>query len=185
NKANSRQHQAIISFIEQLENAGAKDLIGAFKTVFNKGYNNVTKRLTSKEWKNLLLNLNQSLKNSPLIKNYASNKTSINNKDEEVIFTFDVQKYNAVYLNDKLIPLNQNSLTLPIKDNSKIILKAVNDFEDIKDFIEIKAIKIEPKISRFEASTEIRNTKSPDILNWLVNSAKEVLISGLTDSFSN
>ena len=46
------------------------------------------KRLTSKEWKDLLLNLNQSLENNPLIKNYSSNKTSINQKDEEVVFSF-------------------------------------------------------------------------------------------------
>jgi len=185
NKTNSQQHQAIISFIEQLENAGAAKLISAFKTVFNKGYKNETKRLTSKEWKNLLLNLNQSLDNNPQIKNYTSSKTSINQKDEEVVFSFEVQKYNAVYLNDKLVPLNQSSITLPLKDSSKIVLKTINDFEIIEDFIEIKAIKTEPKISLFEASTELRNTKSPVTLSWLVNSAKEVLISGITDSFSN
>lgn len=185
NKANSQQHQAIISFIEQLENAGAQDLINAFKTVFNKGYNNETKRLTSKEWKNLLLNLNQSLEISPLIKNYSSNKTSINQKDEEVVFSFKVQKYNTVYLNDKLVPLNQNSISLPLKDDSKIVLKVFNDFEVVEDFIKVKAIKTKPKISLFKASTQLRNTKSPVILSWLVNSAKEVSISGLTDSFSN
>jgi len=185
NKANSQQHRAIISFIEQLENAGAAELTSAFKTVFNKGYKNETKRLTSKEWKNLLLNLNQSLENNPLIKNYSSNKTSINKKDEEVAFSFDVQKYNAVYLNNKLVPLYHKSITLPLQDSSKIVLKTINDFEVVEDFIEIKAIKTEPKISLFEASTLLRNTKSPVILSWLVNSAKEILISGLTDSFSN
>jgi len=185
NKVNSEQHKAIISFIQQLENAGAAELISAFKTVFNKGYKNETKRLTSIEWKNLLLNLNQSLENKPLIKNYASNKASINKKDEEVNFSFTVQKHNAVYLNDKLVPLNQNSITLPLEDSCRILLKAVNDFESVEEFIEIKAIKVEPKISLFEASTQLRNTKSPVELNWLVNSAKEVSISGLIDSFGN
>lgn len=185
NKANSQQHQTIIFFIEQLENAGATDLISAFKTVFNKGYKNETKRLTSKEWKRLLLNLNQSLENNPLIKNYSSNKTSINQKDEEVVFSFDVQKYNEVYLNDKLVPLNQNSITLSIQDSSKIVLKLINDFEIVEDFIEIKAIKTEPKILHFEASSQLRNTKSPVVLSWLVNSAKEVSISGLSESFSS
>lgn len=185
NKANSQQHQAIISFIEQLENKGAAELISAFKTVFNKGYKNETKRLTSKEWKNLLLNLNQSVANNPLIKNYSSNKTSINKKDEEVVFSFDVQKYNAVYLNDKLVPLNQKSISLPLQDSSKIVLKTINDFEVVEDFIEITAIKTEPIISLFEASTQLRNTESPVELSWLVNSAKAVSISGLKDSFSN
>ncbi len=185
NKANSQQHQAIISIIEQLENAGTEDLINAFKTVFNNGYNKENKRLTSKEWKNLLLSLNQSLENSPLIKNYSSNKTSIHQKDEEVVFSFNVQKYNAAYLNDRFVPLNQNSITLPLKDDSKIVLKAVNDFEVVEDFIEINAIKTEPKISLFEASTLLRNTKSPVVLSWLVNSALGVSISGLTNSFSN
>lgn len=185
NKANSQQHEAITSFIEQLENAGAAELISAFKTVFNKGYKNETKRLTSKEWKDLLLNLNQSLDNNPLIKNYSSNKTSINQKDEEVVFSFDVQKYNAVYLNGKLVPLNQSSITLPLQDSSKIVLKTINDFEVVEDFIEIKAVKTEPKISIFEASTQLRKTESPVELSWVVNSAKAVSISGLTDSFSN
>lgn len=185
NKANSQQHQAIISFMEQLENAGAAELISAFKTVFNKGYKTETKRLTSKEWKNLLLNLNESLENNPLIKNYSSNKTSINQKNEEVTFSFDVQKYNAVYINDKLVPINQSLITLPLQDSAKVVLKTINDFEVIEDFIEIKAIKTEPKISLFEASTQLRKTKSPVELSWLVISAKEVSISGLTDSFSN
>src|SRR5690554_131717 len=184
NKSNSQQHQALTSFIEQIESAGATELISAFKIVFNKGYKNETKRLTSKEWKNLLLNLNQSLENNPLIKNYTSSKTSINQKDEEVVFSFDVQKYNAIYLNDKLVPLNQNSITLSLQDSSKVVLKTINDFEVVEDFVEIKAIKTEPKISLFEASTVLRNTKSPVVLSWLVHSAKEVFISGLADSFS-
>jgi len=184
NKANSQQHQAIISFIEQLENAGAAELISAFKTVFNKGYKNERKRLTSKEWKDLLLNLNQSLENNPLIKNYSSNKTSINQKDEEVVFSFDVKKYNAVYLNGKLVPLNQSSITLTLQDSSKIVLRAVNDFKSVEEFILIEANKINPEILNFEASTQLRNTKFPVELSWLVKSAKEVSISGLSDSFS-
>jgi hypothetical protein len=184
NEQNTQQHQAIISFIEQLENAGAEELITAFKTVFNKGYKNESKRLTAKEWKDLLLNLNQSLENIPLIKSFSSNKTAINQKNEEVIFSFDNQKYNAIYIDDKLVPLYQKSLTLSLKDSEKIVLKIKNDFQVVDDFIDIKAIKVTPKIVKFDASSYTRNSISPINLNWLVENAKKVKLSGLRSSFS-
>jgi len=183
NKSNTQQHKIIISFIEQLENAGAKDLINAFKQVFNKGYKNEVKRLTSKEWKKLLSALNENLDNKPLIKNFHANKNSIKQKNEEVEFSFDIEKYNSIYLNEKHISLSQNSITLPLEDDSKIVLKVVNDFKQVEDFIEIKAIKVEPKISSFDASTLIRNTKSPIILSWVVENAHNVSLSEINETF--
>jgi hypothetical protein len=153
--------------------------------VFNKGYKNETKRLTSREWKDLLLNLNKSIENSPLIKNFNSSKTSIKQKNEEVKFTFDIQKFNAIYLNNILVPLSQKTIRLPLEDDAKIILRTTNDFQVIEDFIEIKAYKKEPKISNFEASTLLRNSETPVALSWLVVDAKKVSISGFIDSFSN
>ncbi len=179
NKANLQQYKAIISFIEKLENAGAVELISAFKTVFNKGYKNETKRPTSTEWKNLLLNLNLSLENNPLIKNYSSNKSSINKKDEKVVFSFDVQKYNAIYLNDRLVPINLNSITLPLQDSSKIVLKAINDFEVVDEFIEIKAIKVDPEIIEFKASTELRKDLNAVKLSWKTKNTSFVTITNI------
>ncbi|CAL2080226.1 conserved hypothetical protein [Tenacibaculum dicentrarchi] len=183
NEQNKQQHQAIISLIKQLESTGAEELITAFKTVFNKGYKNESKRLTAKEWKDLLLTLNKSLENKPLIKRFSANKMNINQKNEDVLFSFDVQKYNAIYLDNKLVSLHQNSLTLALKDHKKIVLKIKNDFQTIEDFIEIKAIKINPKIVKFEASSYLRNSLYPINLNWIVENAKEVTVSGLGSSF--
>jgi serine/threonine protein kinase len=184
NKSNTHQHETVIAYIKQLENGGAHDLINAFKTVFNKGYKNETKRLTSKDWKDLLLNLNLSLENNPLIKEFKSNKITIKQKKEEVVFSFEIEKYNAIYLNDKLVPLNNNSVVLALKDEAKIVLKATNDFQVIEDFIHVNALKIKPKILTFEASTLMRKTKLPITLNWSVEDAKKVFISGFNNSFS-
>ena len=183
NEQNTQQHQAIISLLQQFEDGGFENLINAFKTVFNKGYKSESKRLTAKEWKDLLLDLNKSLETTPLIKNFNANKRAINQKNEEVLFSFDVQKYNAIYLDNKLVSLHQNSLTLALKDHKKVVLKIKNDFQFVEDFIEIKATKVNPEIVKFEASSYLRNSLSPINLNWIVENAKEVLISGLGSSF--
>jgi serine/threonine protein kinase len=183
NKLNTQQHQAIISFIEQLENAGAQELITAFKTVFNKGYINESKRLTAKQWKDLLLDLNKSVENIPLIKSFTSNKKTINKKNEEVIFSFDLHKFNAIYINDILISINQKEINLPIEDDAKITFRAVNDFQVVEDFIEIKAIKVDPQILKFEASNYYRDSISPINLNWIVENAKDVVLSDMQISF--
>jgi len=185
NKSNTQQHQAIISIIEQFENGGYSELTQAFKTVFNSGYKNESKRLTSKEWKDLFLNLNKSLENTPLIKNFSSNKNSIKQKNEDVEFSIEIQKYTAIYLNDKLIPFHQDLITLPLQDETKIVLKAVNDFETVEDFIEITTIKIEPKISTFEASKLLRVSNYPVNLSWIVENAQDVSLSGIKESFPN
>ena len=183
NQQNTQQHQAIIAFIEQLDNGGAKELISAFKTVFNKGYKNESKRLTAKQWKNLLLDLNQSIENRPLLNNFNSDKTNINKKNEDVVFSFDIQKFNAIYLNDKLIPLGNKEIRLPIEDDAKIVIRAVNDFQVVEDFIEIKAIKVDPQILKFEASNYYRDSLSPINLNWNVVNAIDVVLSNMQTSF--
>lgn len=177
NIANSQQHHAIISFIEQLENAGASELISAFKTVFNKGYKNETKRLTSKEWRNLLSDLNQEMESNPLINNYSSNKTSINQKGEEVVFSFEVKKYNAIYLNDKLVPLSHNSISQTLEDSSKIVLRTINDFEVVEEVIQIEANKVAPQFNELQIGKDIRDTEEPVLINWKVENAKEVIFS--------
>ena len=182
NKSNTKQHQAIISMIEQLENAGASEIINAFKKVFNKGYKDESKRLTSKEWKELLLELNQALDNNPLIRNFASDKVEIKQKNEEVVFSFDIQKFNAIYLNNKLVTLNQASINLALEDDAKIVLKAVNDFQIIEDFIEIKALKVKPNILEFKASNILRDSVSPIELSWNVANATDVSLTGVLES---
>lgn len=183
NKSNTQQHQAIVSFIEQLENAGAEDLINAFKVVFNKGYKNETKRLSSKEWKDLLFQLNQAVDNNPLINQFSSDKSSIKQKNEEVNFSFSIQRYNSLYLNDVLVPLHENSKIIPIKDSVSLSLKAINDFNIVEEFIEIKALKVKPKIIRFEASKMMRDSMEPIILKWEVENARDVFISSFNDAF--
>lgn len=183
NTKNEKQHKAIISVIEQFNDAGANDLIDAFKLVFNKGYKNESKRLSAKQWKELLFHINQSQNNIPLINKFSSNKKEISCRNENVKFAFDVQKFNALYLNNILISLNQNQITIPIQDNCRVFLKAVNDFEIAEDFIEIEAIKSDPKIVMFNASTLLRDSLSPIELSWKVENAKKVSLSNVVGIF--
>lgn len=184
NTANQQQHQTVISFIEQLESAGAKDLIDAFKRVFNKGYKNENQRLTSTEWKNLLTELNEGLESKPLIQNYTSDKTSISRKDEIVNFSFDAQKYNIVYLDGKIVPLhNTESNLISLLDSKEIEIKVKNDFGEIRETITIQANKVEPEILSFEASKLVRDSLSPINLTWRVSNVKSIQISNVNQTF--
>lgn len=182
NKANAQQHEAVVSFVDQLDNGGAKDLIDAFKKVFNSGYKDGAKRLTSKEWRDLLFKLNEELKNVPLINNFDSNKVEIKRKNELVDFSLDIQKSNSIYINDKLVPLHQKSIKIPLEDGGEVLLKAKNDFETVKQVIEIKAVKVDPIISVFEASKIVRDTLEPITLNWETKNIAEVTINSINSS---
>jgi serine/threonine protein kinase len=177
NKANTNQHQSILDFLSQLENAGFMELIEAFKIVFNSGYTAENKRLTSKEWRDLLFVFNESLENKPLIKWFKSSKNSIKQKNEKVSFSFDAEKYNRIYVDNVLVPFNKNKITLSFQDDKQVTLKAVNDFEIVEDFIEIKADKIAPIISKFKATKLMRDSLDPIELSWSVENAKTITIT--------
>ncbi len=184
NTANQQQHQTVISFIEQLESAGAKNLIDAFKRVFNKGYKNENQRLTSTEWKTLLTELNEGLDNTPLIKSFTSNKTTIDKKNENVNFSFDTQKYNALYLDGKLLPLHNTEPTpISLLDSKEIELKVKNDFGEVQETITIQANKVEPEILNFEASKLLRDSLLPINLTWRVSNVKSIQITNVNQTF--
>lgn len=185
NKANQEQHQAIISIIEQFDNAGASELIDAFKTVFNKGYKNETKRLTSKEWKKLLLKINMNLKNSPVINFFKANKNSISRRGEKVKVSFSNLRYNAIYVNNKLVPFESEEYTLSLKDSSELTLKIVNDFETVTEEIYIAAIKKTPEFKFLRASKLVRDSLDPITLNWEVKNAKKVSIKLIEKKFKS
>ncbi|MCB0804139.1 MAG: protein kinase [Flavobacteriales bacterium] len=184
NAANQQQHQTVISFIEQLENAGAKNLIDAFKRVFNKGYKNENQRLTSTEWKNLLIELNESLDNTPLIKSFTSDKTTIDKKNESVNFSFNTQKYNALYLDGELVPLQTTDpISISLDDSKEVTLKVKNDFGEVEGTIRIQANKVEPEILSFEASKLVRDSLSPINLTWRVSNVKSIKITNVNQTF--
>ena len=183
NKSNTQHHQSIVAFINDLEKGGAVDLIDAFKRVFNKGYKDESKRLTSTEWKDLLFSLNQSLENNSDIINFTSNKSKITRKNENVEFNLNVRKYNALYLDDKLIPIDTNSVTIAIKDKSKVGLKAVNDFDVVESIIEIDAIKVQPEIVEFISSKTVRDSLSPVKISWRTSNVDRVELMSFGDSF--
>ncbi|WP_418510958.1 hypothetical protein [Corallibacter sp.] len=184
NTANQQQHQTVISFIEQLESAGAKDLIDAFKRVFNKGYKNENQRLSSNEWKNLIKELNEGLGNKPLIKSFTSDKTTISRKDEIANFSFVTQKYNIVYLDSKLVPLKTTEpISISLDDSKEVTLKVKNDFGEVEETIRIQANKVEPEILSFEASKLVRDSLSPINLTWRVSNIKSIQITNVNQTF--
>jgi len=183
NNSNTEQHKAILSFIEQFENSGAKELIDAFKLIFNKGYSNETKRLTSKEWKDLLFNLNQAVENYPNIIDFNSDKTEIKEMNEVVIFNVNTKKYNSIFVNGNLLHLHQDTISIPLQNDCEVVLKVTNDFNTIEKIISIKAIKVSPEITSFKASSLIRKTLTPIELTWLVKNAKSVSLSGQRNQF--
>jgi len=184
NKSNTQQHQSIVSIISELEKGVAADLIHAFKRVFNKGYKDETKRLTSTEWKDLLLSLNQSLESNSDIINFTSNKSKITRKNENVEFNLNVRKYNALYLDDKLIPIDTSSVTIAIKDKSEVCLKAVNDFDVVESILEIDAIKVQPEIVEFISSKAVRDSLSPVKISWRTSNVDRVELLSFGDDFS-
>lgn len=184
NQENIEQHKVILAYIEQLENAGAQQLIKSFKQVFNKGYKSENKRLTSQEWKEVLKSLNEVVENNPSILDFTSDKKSIKYKNEEVEFLFDIQKFNSVYIDNQLISvLNKNRIFIPIQDEKNVILKVINDFGEDEKQISIKALKTNPKIIKFEASTLFRNTIEPIKLLWDTENVSKVTISDITETF--
>jgi len=181
NKDNIQQHKAILSVLSQFGEAGLQILIDAFKKVFNSGYKNETKRLSTTEWREILFTLIKTIDNKPLILEFTSDKSDIKRKNEEVSFNFKSTKFNALYLNDILIPINQNNLTLPISDTSSITLRALNDFNFVEETIEIKADKVQPILIDVSLSKNLRDSIDPVILSWKTKDAESVLISSIRD----
>lgn len=178
-KDNLESYQAVLSYMEQLNNAGAEKLVESFKTVFNKGFENDTKRISSSKWKELLYDLNRSVNNGPLISNFHSDKTQIKRKGESIKLSFNVEKYNTLFVNDKLVPHHQNEIALTIDDATEITLTATNNFEIVKESISISAKKVDPVIVDFKASEKIRSSTDPINLIWQVKNASHVTISAV------
>lgn len=177
NQSSLEFHNSLIENIGQLEEAGLNDLIDSFKEVFNKGYLNEKKSISPKVWKELLFEYNSELQNYPIVKSFKSNKNVINFKGEEVKFSFDVKQFHRLYINDKLVPLNTNSFELKLEDEGTVILKAVNDFNELSVPLAIKANKLQPQILSLKSSKKVRNNLDPITLSWETKNAVYVKIS--------
>jgi serine/threonine protein kinase len=185
NKSSEESHKQFVNLFNQFESTDLNEIMIAFKTIFNKGYGNDKKRLSASQWKKLLFDLNMIIDNQPNIKHFKSGKSSIQRKNESVKLSWTVSKFNALFINNELVPLNTNSITIKLDRASDIILKASNDFFNIEEKIRIKELRVEPIIIEFTASDYVRKSLKPITLSWKTKNATKVYISPLNDEYQH
>ncbi len=164
-----------------LKNSDAKDLIESFENVFNEGYANEKKRLSSHEWKSILHQINFDLENIPDLVNFNSDKTIISRKDETVKFIWNTSRFNAIFINGTLCDIHENTKHLNIPDSREVNLTVKNDFGEINETIKIEANKIAPEIISFESSAKTRKDLSPVELSWKTKNTSRVFIFNTQD----
>ncbi len=176
-------HQSLIIIIEQLSEHGLKPLIEQFIKVFNKGHRNVSQRLSPKQWKVLLKDVNKDVIGSPKIELFTVNKNIITKKDEAVTFKWEASFYDCIYLNDKAQSLLINANEINLEDTTDVKLKVQNDFGEATENIVVKANKVNPVIEFFETSISIRTDLTPVLLSWKAANCKSVTIANICENY--
>lgn len=170
-------HKVIIELIETLSKEGLKPVIDKFKIVFNEGYFKTSKRLTAKEWKDLIFEVSKELVGPPRLETFLSNKNEIKVKNEKVNFQWKGSFFRAVYLNNSLVDSFKNELEISIEDEQNVTIQLVNDYGISEAKLEIRAVKTEPIILQFESNIYLRTDLSPVLLKWETRDCKEVQIA--------
>lgn len=184
NQSATETHQSLLGGVHQFEQSGLKKLIDTFKIIFNDGYRNPTQRVRPKTWREVLFQINTDLAAKPVLHSFHSDKATINYKGEQVMFSWKAEKYNAVYLNDKLQALDVTEAFLAMKDSQKVQLKLVGDFGQIEEEITIEAIKVKPRILYFSSNLTKRESLEPIVLTWEVEDAAYVRLSNHPDKLA-
>ena len=177
NKESVHNHKVIIELMEALSKEGLKPIIDKFKTVFNEGFFRTNKRLTPKQWKDLIFEISKELVGAPRLEAFQSNKTEIKKKDEKVNFQWKGSFFRAVYLNDSLVDSFKNESEISLEDELIVTIKLVNDFGVNEAKLQIHAVKTDPIILKFESNIYLRTDLSPVILKWETSNCKEVHIA--------
>lgn len=176
NPQNKVFHEKLVNMINELSTQGLKSLVDTFVVVFNEGHKRESKRLSAKQWKELLFEINKQLVGPPKIESFNSNKNSINKKDETVKFNWTTTFYRAVYIDEQL----QNPLVdyaeVEIADTKDVCIKVVNDFGEATEKVSITAVKIEPSIKHFDSNISKRVDLIPVVLDWKTENCLHVTI---------
>lgn len=184
NPLNVDYHKVILNAFEFLSKEGLRSLIETFISVFNEGHHKESKRLTPKQWKNLLFEINKKFVGLPKIESFTSDKKIINYKNEKVEFKWSANFYRAIYLDGQLIDPMLNSIFIEIDDGKDVLIKAINDFGVSTQTISISANKVEPVIKHFEASITLRSDLTPVILDWETEFCNNVTIERVGGQYS-
>lgn len=182
NPKNSTFHRNLINIINELRGQGLNSLMDTFVTVFNEGHKRENKRLSPKQWKDLLYEVNKQHVGLPIIDLFTSNKSTINQKNEKVKFNWVATFYRAVYIDGQLQdPLIDNA-EIGIADSQDVLIKVINDFGESTHKISITAIKVDPTIKYFEVNTNKRMDLTPVVLNWQTENCLYVTIDRVGDN---
>lgn len=180
-KENQAQYNLLITTIETLKNGGLNELFDNFYMVFNKGYNNNSKRITPREWASFLDDLNFRLGNSPKIVDFRGNKTKISEKNEEVVMSYKVVNSRYITIDGlHYSPIIQSETTIICSEKENhILLKAYNTSGETELELFVGAVTRTPKINMFKSSKYIRDTKELVELRWNTEDIKKISITNV------
>jgi serine/threonine protein kinase len=182
NPQNISFHNNLVQMFSNLEKAGLKSIIDKFTQIFNDGYLNESKRLTSKEWKDLLFEINKEFIGQPKIEFFKAQKDTLDFKGDTIEFSWHGKYYRTVSIGGLIQTQNTNKIQLPLDKEGKVELKLTNDFGTNIESISIKANRLEPEIHIFSASSLIRYNLDPIVLNWETKHVKRVLIDHIEEN---
>ncbi len=185
NQQNIEFHNNLLKIIDDLNQQGLKLIIDTFIKVFNDGHNKVSERLTPKQWKNLLFDINKQFVGAPRIEDFSSNTQTINSKNEKVHFNWKTHFYNVVYIDNQIQDPLASTSAISIEDTKEITIKAINDFGESNDKVLITANKVRPVIHRFITNINKRFDLTPVILSWETSNCKNVTIQGLDNNYKS
>ena len=183
NQQNLSYHKILLNAFEVLKKEGLKPIIDAFTKVFNEGHAKESKRLTPKQWKDLLFEINKQFVGSPKIESFSSNKNTINAKNELVEFKWNASFFRSVYLDGQLQDTLVNSKEIPIQDSKDVEIRFVNDFGESTEKIKIDANKVEPVIINFSSDSNHRLDLTPVQLSWRTENTANVSITNIGDNY--
>jgi serine/threonine protein kinase len=185
NIGNQKQYEDLINMIRLFEENGLDEFVNAFRRVFNEGFKNERKRLSAKEWKELLFQICSAFELKPEITFFNSSKQSINSCEEEIIFSWEVKRADRIFLDGVLMDLDVKSYSKSFNDSEDVELRVENDFGHISEKIPVQAIKIDPKEILFHYDKEIRDSIDPIKLSWEYGNTKKVILENTGEEFKS
>jgi serine/threonine protein kinase len=184
NEQNLTFHNQLLSYIEDVSNGGLQQVVDTFKKIFNAGYKNESKRLSPKQWKDLLFKLNAEFIGAPIIEFFKSKKNTLEFKGDSIEFSWSGKFYRSISLNGIQQEQHSTSFSVPLDDECEVEIKFINDFGETKDSISIKANRIAPSVKKFESSIKKRIDLTPVRLFWETENTKRVTITQLLEELS-
>ncbi len=176
NPANLSYHEALILLLQELEEAGGKDLVAALKRTFNRGYYKPSARPKPDEWKALLGSLCKEHIGGPVISEFQGDRTSIRSKGEAVTLKWNAHQHRTLLLDGRPLAFGASAIELTPSDTTTFTLQAISDFGKMEATFKVEAIKVPPTILGFKASKPMRDTLDPVILEWSTSDAVEIRI---------